>query len=595
MGSITIKRLKRGWLGKKTELKVTSPFGVIRRLSVYSKRAKKHHGMDIGVPSGTPIYAPVSGTAVSKTQKSNGKVVGGGLYVMLTSGDFMYIFMHLHSTPIGTGGTSVQEGQVIGYTGGAKGDPNAGSSTGPHLHFEIHKKPFQNWSGTSAIDPRYFISDRLVGKVKQNTINQEIVKISMVGETQDDEPEIEFELSQAQQDADLNNDVSDSVDDSATEEETVVVDVEQKDGLAAGIWQITKLVMDSDVANIRLRDAATSIQQGSLINFFQKVCQKPFVEFSGDTFGDQYYFLVRKLPFDKEGMLKTMTTQGLFAVQQETGEVARNDEKESPYEIYEDDLVSSNLSFDTKNIYSWYQFFPIYEMGAQSDLQYIIPAVLFPEYAAIWGSRDLQVRSQYRSFINPETYDKLKNGEKSAQGDSEVRHSIKDLHYIIESNAYNPFVRSGTIQLLGNRRIKRGTFVRIHWNYLTVPEIFYVESVSQSYSISGNSVNRLTTLNLSHGMVENCMFDNSNTVNPNINKTGSTTDESAFQASYFNLIDFGDYENVKDNIDMDKWAEVISSWKVNLDVFKYFLRRLQFTTSIPSSKQVNIGSRRRSL
>lgn len=598
MGSITIKRLKRGWLGGKTSLPVTSPFGITRRLPCYGFKAKKHWGLDIKVSSGTPIYSPVSGMAKSKKQVKNGKTYGGGLYVMITSGDFMYIFMHLHSTSIGTSETSVQEGQLIGYTGGAKGDPNAGSSTGAHLHFEIHKKPFNNWSGTSAINPIYFISDELTGEVKKNMMNQKLIQISLVGETAENEPEIKMTLTQEQQDADRNVDVSDQVDVNFTEEE-IIVDAEQKDGLAAGIWQITKLVMDGDVANIRLRDAATSIQQGSLINFFQKVCQKPFVEFSGDTFGDQYYFLVRKPPFDKAGMLKTMTTQGLFTLQDEnnnditvddkstewwskanTDNLNGNYKKGSPYEIYEDDMLESNITFNTQKIYSWYQFFPIYEMGAASDLQYIIPAVLFPEYAAIWGSRDLKVRSQYRNFINPEIYDKLKNGEKSAQGDSEVRHSLKDLHYIVESNAYNPFVRTGTIQLLGNRRIKRGTFIRVHWNYLDFPEIFYVDSVSQNYSVSSNSVNRLTTLNISHGMIENCMFINSNTVNSNVSQSGTKTDNDNFIASYFNLIDFGKYDDVKDSLDMDGWKDVISSWKVNIDVFKYFMRKMQFITNI---------------
>lgn len=603
MAVYKIKRLKRGWIGKKTKLTVTSPFGKVRKISWY-KKPRRHNGIDIGIPQGTPIYSPVSGMAKIRFQKN-----GAGLYISIMSGGYQYLFMHLHKTAI-SNGASVQEGKLIAYSGGKKGDPNAGGSTGPHLHFEVRHSPYSG--GKDAINPIYFLSDELTGKVKQNKMNQEILTISMIDEKVEDEKEQFVTISSKQVEEDAEADVSDEIDDSATEEETIVVDTEYQEGLAAGIWQIVKLVMDTNVANIRLRDAATSIQQGSLQTFFNKVCQKPFVEFSGDTFGDQYYFLVRKPPFDKEGMLKTMIAQGLFEnyserkitgikynekkakqkqwwnafeITTKTDSGVRSlEEKDSPYVIYEDDMISSNLSFNTQGIYSWYQFFPIYEMGAQSDLQYIIPAVLFPEYAAIWGSRDLQIRSQYRNFINPSLYDDKKNGKKNEQGDSEVRHSIKDLKYIIESNAYAPFVRNGTIQILGNRRIKRGTFIRIYWNSMESAEIFYIESVSHNYTISGNSTSRTTTLTLSHGMIESFMFDKNNNVK-GLNENGEEISKN-FNASYFNLINFGDYEKIKDRLDMDKWSQVISSWKVNIDVFLFFLRKLQFLGNIASDSAV---------
>lgn len=580
MTEYKIKRLKRGWIGKKTTLTVTSKFGVIRKLAHY-KKPRRHNGIDIGIPEGTPIYSPVSGTANVKFQSG-----GAGLYISIKSGDYQYLFMHLHKAVI-SNGSSVKEGQLMAYSGGKKGDKNAGGSTGPHLHFEVRHSPYSG--GKDAINPLYFLSDELVGKIKQNKLNQEIITISMIGETKEDEKDEYVTISESQNDKDGNEDISDEVDDSATEEETIIVDTEYQEGLAAGIWQIVKLVMDTDVANIRLRDAATSIQQGTLQSFFNKVCQKPFVEFSGDTFGDQYYFLVRKPPFDREGMLKTMTAQGLFG-NNDNDETIASDEKYSPYIVYEDDLISSNLSFNTQGIYSWYQFFPIYEMGAQSDLQYIIPAVLFPEYAAIWGSRDLQIRSQYRNFINPSLYDDSKNGKKNEEGDTEVRHSIKDLKYIIESNAYAPFVRSGSIQILGNRKIKRGTFIRICWNSMESGEIFYVESVTHNYSVSENSVSRTTTLNLSHGMIESFMFDKNNNVS-GLNENGEKISES-FNASYFNIINFGEYDKVKDKLNMDKWKETISSWKVNIDVFLFFLRKLQFIGNILSDGALVKGERK---
>lgn len=582
MSDIRIKRLKRGWIGKKTKLFVTSPFGAMRKLSHY-KKARIHHGLDIGVPVGTPIYAPVAGSATVKFNKG-----GGGLYVQIISNGFCYWFMHLSRSGLGKVGTtkSVTEGQIIGYSGGAKGNPNSGSSTGPHLHFEVRRKPYN--TGSSSINPIYFMSDELTGKVKQNRMNQEIVTVSMVGETYDGEEEHYVIVSKEQLAKDLKQDISSDVVDNETEDENVVVDVNIKDGLAAGIWQISKLVMDTDVANLRLRDAATSIQQGSLINFFNKVCQKPFVEFTGDTFGDQYYFLVRKPPFDREGMLKTMTAQGLF--NEDGSYMSAEEEYKSPYVIDENDIINSSISMNTQGIYSWYQFFPIYEMGAQSELQYIIPAVLFPEYAAIWGSRDLKIRSQYRNFLNPSLYDDVRNGKKNAEGDTEVRHSIKDLHYIVESNAYAPFVRNGSITIIGNRKIKRGCFVSVKWQSLDTPEIFYVESVGQNYSIANSSVQRTTSLTLSHGMMRDFIFDKNNNVN--FIKDKNIQQDKKFNASYFNLINFGNYDKVSNNINMDKWHECISSWKVNIDVFKFFLRKLQFISRISSNEITNVVGKR---
>ena len=37
---------------------------------------------------------------------------------------------------------------------------------------------------------------------------------------------------------------------------------------------------------------------------------------------------------------------------------------------------------------------------------------------------------------------------------------------------------------------------------------------------------------------------------------------------------------------MDKWAQTISSWKVNIDVFLFFLRKLQFLGNIQSDSTV---------
>ena len=69
---------------------------------------------------------------------------------------------------------------------------------------------------------------------------------------------------------------------------------------------------------------------------------------------------------------------------------------------------------------------------------------------------------------------------------------------MIESNIYLPFTRLGTITVVGDRRFKKGTWMRL----VETGEIYYIDGVTQNYSISKSSVNRTTTLNLSRGIVE---------------------------------------------------------------------------------------------
>ena len=64
-----------------------------------------------------------------------------------------------------------------------------------------------------------------------------------------------------------------------------------------GIWQIIRLAVDSSVAGRRIADSSISYPDGSLINQFRKNVQEPFAEFFTDTYGDQFFFIVRKPPF----------------------------------------------------------------------------------------------------------------------------------------------------------------------------------------------------------------------------------------------------------------------------------------------------------
>lgn len=261
------------------------------------------------------------------------------------------------------------------------------------------------------------------------------------------------------------------------------------DYLASGIWQIIKVVIDPEVAQKQINDATVSMMQGSLFSFFEKVCQKPFVEFWGDTYGDQYYFIIRKPPFT-ETSFKSLVT----------------------IDVLERDVYQDSLGWENDQIYSWYQLIPNGNyIGAEELIFQYIPAVYFPEYGEIWGSRPLSITTNYITFIK-ET------------GKIQIQAAIQDLKFLTDIHSYLPFTRKGTITIRGDRRIKRG--MRIY--YQPTNEYFYVESVSQSFTVNDGVLDRVTQLTVSHGMIKehvDIKIEDQNT------------------PSYFNLINYGQKYN----------------------------------------------------
>jgi len=89
---------------------------------------------DIPVPVGTPAFAVTNGVAI-RIDQWNG--CGWGYQINGDDGS-AYIYCHF-SNPTVASGTRVKAGDPLGFTGGAKGAPGAGNSTGAHLHFGIHR------------------------------------------------------------------------------------------------------------------------------------------------------------------------------------------------------------------------------------------------------------------------------------------------------------------------------------------------------------------------------------------------------------------------------------------------------------------------
>ncbi len=122
--------------------RVSSGFGY--RIDPVYKDRRLHPGLDFTAPVGTPIYAAADGVV-----KDAGFNTGGyGNRVVVNHG-FGYETLYAHMVRIKARvGTKVKRGEVVGYVG------STGKSTGPHLHYEVHK------NGTQ-LDPIYFFYNDL--------------------------------------------------------------------------------------------------------------------------------------------------------------------------------------------------------------------------------------------------------------------------------------------------------------------------------------------------------------------------------------------------------------------------------------------------
>lgn len=98
---------------------------------------KNHHGMDIAVDEGSPVFASASG----KVLYSDNKLRGYGNAVIIRHDEkttTLYAHNKLNKVKIGQ---TVKKGQVIALLG------STGRSTGPHIHYEIRR-------GNGPVNPR---------------------------------------------------------------------------------------------------------------------------------------------------------------------------------------------------------------------------------------------------------------------------------------------------------------------------------------------------------------------------------------------------------------------------------------------------------
>jgi murein DD-endopeptidase MepM/ murein hydrolase activator NlpD len=107
-----------------------------------------HYGLDLAAPLGTAIYAAADGVVLKAGRVSG---FGNAVYIQDADGN-VHIYGHMRYYDV-RAGQIVHAGDQIAKVG------NEGYSTGPHLHYEIHRGGMDG----RPLDPEKWLADRGVG------------------------------------------------------------------------------------------------------------------------------------------------------------------------------------------------------------------------------------------------------------------------------------------------------------------------------------------------------------------------------------------------------------------------------------------------
>lgn len=135
---------------------ITSNFGDIR------SGGRKHEGLDIMAPTGSPIVSPTEAVVLKV-----GYGASAGYYVYTANpGGEVFAYMHLKDASPLKAGDELEEGDLIGYvgsTGNAKG-------SSPHLHFEVRKNgptdPFTRITREFSVEDKVAFLENMIDKVR---------------------------------------------------------------------------------------------------------------------------------------------------------------------------------------------------------------------------------------------------------------------------------------------------------------------------------------------------------------------------------------------------------------------------------------------
>ena len=127
-----------GEKGKMVSTKLNFMWPVEGKISDFfsDHESKRHQGIDIPSPLGTPIKASSPGVVIYSSNTIKGY---GNLIILRHSDEFVSVYAHNQANMVEEA-SYVERGQIIGKVG------QTGRATGPHLHFEIRRN-------NKAVDP----------------------------------------------------------------------------------------------------------------------------------------------------------------------------------------------------------------------------------------------------------------------------------------------------------------------------------------------------------------------------------------------------------------------------------------------------------
>ncbi|MFE8700827.1 LysM peptidoglycan-binding domain-containing protein [Cytobacillus sp. FJAT-54145] len=124
-------------LAKGTYQPFTDTYGDGRTFNTDGTQTRKHEGIDLIAPTGTPIYSIYDGVVINKGWNTYG---GWRLTVKTPDGKTAFYYAHMSKYASNTDiGTKITKGQLIGYVGSTGYGPEGTSGQFvPHLHIGMY-------------------------------------------------------------------------------------------------------------------------------------------------------------------------------------------------------------------------------------------------------------------------------------------------------------------------------------------------------------------------------------------------------------------------------------------------------------------------